>query len=59
MPAGVSWPKYLKFLSAAMFSMLLGSQSVHLIYRPLDNLDELVAMKKATYLENVNKDKNS
>jgi hypothetical protein len=42
MPAGVSWPKYLKFFVASMVSMMLGAQAVHVCYRPLDNLNELV-----------------
>jgi len=42
MPAGVSWPQYLKFFVAAMVSMVLGAQAVHVYYRPLDDLNELV-----------------
>ena len=42
MPAGVSWKRYIKFTIAAMFSMFLGAQSVHLLYRPLDDLPELI-----------------
>jgi hypothetical protein len=42
MPAGVSWPKYIKFFVASMVSMMLGAQAVHLCYKPLDNLNELV-----------------
>jgi hypothetical protein len=42
MPAGVSWPQYLKFFVASMVSMLLGAQAVHVCYRPLDDLNELV-----------------
>jgi len=42
MPAGVSWPSYLKFASAAVLSMLAGAQSVHAVYRPLDNLPEYI-----------------
>uniref|UniRef100_A0A670YM02 Uncharacterized protein n=1 Tax=Pseudonaja textilis TaxID=8673 RepID=A0A670YM02_PSETE len=34
MPAGVSWPKYLKILTAAFLSMLAGAQTVHKFYRP-------------------------
>ena len=44
MPAGVGWPQYLKFCSAAMVTMFAGSQCVHLIYRPLDDMD--VQVKK-------------
>lgn len=42
MPAGVSWPRYLTFLTAAMLSMFAGSQTVHYYYRPLDDLNELI-----------------
>ena len=42
MPAGMSWPKYLRLITASMGSMLLGSQLVHNIYRPLDDLDEFI-----------------
>ncbi|XP_034258686.1 ubiquinol-cytochrome-c reductase complex assembly factor 6 [Pantherophis guttatus] len=34
MPAGVSWPKYLKILTAAFLSMLAGAQTVHKFYKP-------------------------
>lgn len=53
MPAGVSWPQYLKFFVAAMVSMLLGAQAVHVYYRPLDDLNELVQQE----VERLNKDK--
>lgn len=39
MPAGVSWTKYLTFSIAAFLTMLAGAQSVHLYYKPLDDLD--------------------
>ena len=42
MPAGVSWPKYIKFLTAGLLSMMAGSQTIHLIYRPLEGMDVLV-----------------
>lgn len=42
MPAGVPWSTYIKFLCAATVSMLFGAQIVHSVYRPLDDLDELV-----------------
>ncbi|XP_073987439.1 ubiquinol-cytochrome c reductase complex assembly factor 6 sloth 2 [Rhodnius prolixus] len=42
MPAGVSWPQYLKVVTAALISMFAGAQIVHNVYRPLDDLDELV-----------------
>jgi len=46
MPAGVSWKRYLTFGTAAMFSMFLGAQTVHYVYRPLDDLPELINAAK-------------
>ncbi|XP_040200180.1 protein BRAWNIN isoform X1 [Rana temporaria] len=34
MPAGVSWPQYLKMLSASLLSMFAGAELVHRYYRP-------------------------
>lgn len=45
MPAGVSWGTYLKFFSAAMVSMMAGSQLVHIYYRPLDDLEEMIEVE--------------
>lgn len=42
MPAGVSWPTYLRFVAAASLSMFFGAQVVHNIYKPLEDLDEMV-----------------
>lgn len=42
MPAGVSWSTYLKFVAAASISAMFGAQVVHSIYRPLEDLDDLV-----------------
>lgn len=42
MPAGVNWPTYLKFFTAAMFAMMAGSQTVHIIYQPMQGMDALV-----------------
>ncbi|XP_022908504.1 ubiquinol-cytochrome c reductase complex assembly factor 6 [Onthophagus taurus] len=42
MPAGVSWPRYLKFFTAAMLSMLAGSQVVHMYYKPMADLDKYI-----------------
>jgi hypothetical protein len=53
MPAGVPWPQYIKFFVAAMVSMLLGAQAVHVYYRPLDDLSELVQEE----VERLNKSK--
>lgn len=38
----MSMGAYLKFGLAAAISMLAGTQLVHMYYRPLDDLDELV-----------------
>lgn len=35
MPAGMSWSKYITFVTAAILSMMAGSQTVHGIYQPL------------------------
>lgn len=42
MPAGVSWPTYLKFTTAALLSMFAGSQVVHVYYKPLNDLDKYI-----------------
>lgn len=42
MPAGVSWPVYLKFAAAAMLSMMAGAQVVHMYYKPLEDLKQHV-----------------
>ncbi|XP_061494862.1 ubiquinol-cytochrome-c reductase complex assembly factor 6 [Rhineura floridana] len=34
MPAGASWPRYLKMLSASMLAMFAGAEVVHRYYRP-------------------------
>ncbi|CAN0103500.1 ubiquinol-cytochrome c reductase complex assembly factor 6 [Lampetra fluviatilis] len=34
MPAGVTWPRYLKMLTASLLSMLAGAEVVHRYYRP-------------------------
>ncbi|XP_068158108.1 ubiquinol-cytochrome c reductase complex assembly factor 6 [Drosophila tropicalis] len=38
MPAGVSWGQYMKFMGCALLAMMAGSQSVHLYFKPLDDL---------------------
>lgn len=43
MPAGVSWPTYLRFTVAAGLSMVAGAQTVHFVYRPLDDLEDWIA----------------
>jgi len=42
MPAGVSWPTYLKFTIAAGLSMVAGAETVHRFYRPLEHLEEFI-----------------
>jgi len=42
MPAGVSWPTYIKFVSAAALSMVAGAQTVHAFYRPLEDLEDWI-----------------
>ncbi|XP_018573921.1 uncharacterized protein C12orf73 homolog [Anoplophora glabripennis] len=42
MPVGVSWRTYLTFVTAAMLSMLAGSQAVHMYYKPLNDLDKYI-----------------
>ncbi|XP_003405349.1 ubiquinol-cytochrome c reductase complex assembly factor 6 [Loxodonta africana] len=34
MPAGVSWPTYLKRFAASLLAMLAGAEAVHRYYRP-------------------------
>ena len=46
MPAGASWRRYLTFTAAAMFTMFLGAQSVHLIYKPLEDLPSMIDAAK-------------
>jgi hypothetical protein len=42
MPAGVSTFTYVKFATAALLSMLAGSQTVHMYYRPLEDFEQLL-----------------
>jgi len=42
MPAGVSWQTYLKFSVAAAFSMIAGAQTVHAVYKPLEDLETFI-----------------
>ena len=46
MPAGVTWGVYLRFVTAAMLTMFAGSQCVHLVYRPMDDLQEYVELER-------------
>lgn len=45
MPAGISWPRYLRMLTASMLSMFAGAQVVHQYYRP-----DLVSVKFCAFL---------
>ncbi|XP_065221349.1 uncharacterized protein sloth2 [Planococcus citri] len=42
MPFGVTWPQYLKFWAVSITGCVCGSQFVHSIYKPLDNIDKLI-----------------
>ncbi|KZC12463.1 PREDICTED: uncharacterized protein LOC107190561 [Dufourea novaeangliae] len=42
MPYGISWFRYISFCTTAMISMLAGAQSVHMIFLPLEDLDDLI-----------------
>lgn len=42
MPYGMSWPRLISFISLAFLATASGSQAVHLIYRPLDDLNDLI-----------------
>lgn len=55
MPAGVTWNAYAKFLGASLIAMFAGSQSVHVIYRPLENLDKLIEEEKSRILNELKK----
>lgn len=51
MPAGVSWPRYVAFLSAAMLSMLAGAQTVHIYYKPLQDMDKYIEEERKAHLK--------
>ncbi|XP_044010605.1 protein brawnin [Aphidius gifuensis] len=59
MPAGMSTGQYLRFIMATTITMFSGSQLVHVFFKPLDDLNELVEiefqkrLKLQTTLENV------
>ncbi|XP_071866385.1 ubiquinol-cytochrome c reductase complex assembly factor 6 sloth 2 [Bombus fervidus] len=42
MPYGISWTRFISLVSLAVLMTASGSQAVHLIYRPLDDLDDLI-----------------
>ncbi|KAM6291581.1 ubiquinol-cytochrome c reductase complex assembly factor 6 [Porphyrio hochstetteri] len=41
MPAGVSWPTYLKTLAASTLAMFAGAEVVHRYYRPDLSIPEI------------------
>jgi len=41
MPAGVSWPRYLRMLGASVLSMFAGAQCVHIYYQPDLSIPEI------------------
>lgn len=41
MPAGVSWPRYLRMLGASVLSMFAGAQVVHQYYLPDLSIPEI------------------
>lgn len=51
MPAGVTWSAYMKGLTACALAVAAGSQTVHLIYQPLKDMDELVEKEKERILK--------
>ncbi|XP_076759837.1 ubiquinol-cytochrome c reductase complex assembly factor 6 sloth 2 [Xylocopa sonorina] len=48
MPYGMSFTRFVGFFIASFIAVAAGSQCVHQIYRPLDDLDDLIeeAFKK-------------
>ncbi|XP_078423903.1 ubiquinol-cytochrome-c reductase complex assembly factor 6 [Cetorhinus maximus] len=41
MPAGVSWPRYLKMLGSSILAMFAGAEVVHRYYRPDLSIPEI------------------
>jgi hypothetical protein len=56
MPAGVSTGQYLKFTFAALASMALGSQTVHVYFNPMKDFDKYVHHELNTFPEEVQKE---
>lgn len=42
MPYGVSWTRFISFASVATMFAMAGAQTIHVIYKPLDDLEELI-----------------
>lgn len=51
MPYGISWGVYLRFVATAFVTTAAGAQAVHLVYRPLDDLEERISAKETELLE--------
>ncbi|XP_075995308.1 ubiquinol-cytochrome-c reductase complex assembly factor 6 [Genypterus blacodes] len=41
MPAGVSWPRYLRFFGSSLLAMFAGAQAVHQYYLPDLSIPEI------------------
>ncbi len=46
MPYGASWGRYLSFQASALMATFLGAQSVHMVFRPLDDLQDMIEEAK-------------
>jgi len=46
MPAGVPWGEYMRFFVTAFASMAAGAQIVHIYYKPLQDMDDMVLVTK-------------
>ena len=42
MPAGTTWTNYLTFGASALTAMFAGSQVVHMYYKPMDDLPNVL-----------------
>lgn len=51
LPPGVSLGQYLKFTSAALFTMFLGAQTVHKYFKPLLDMDKYIEKELQTLPE--------
>lgn len=46
MPLGVPLRRYVTFMAASLLTMFAGAQTVHVYYKPLDDLDEYIEKAK-------------
>lgn len=46
MPLGVSFGRYISFVAASLLTMFAGAQTVHIYYKPLDDLEEYIEKEK-------------